>query len=165
MDEIAKVLFGAAIGFVVALLGEAIKRRRASQVSAMMIIRELDFHSQRLDFAVAADENPDAAYMLMLPTPVWTAQSVTLLTGAKASECEALLNWYATLTILGNQIGKQLGPNGFNLIGPNRKRMGVALNDARAAAMCIATRSLIWSYRSNQDSLFTSTTENPSAKL
>lgn len=165
MDEIAKVLFGAAIGFIAALLGEAIKRRRASQVAAMMVVRELDFHQQRLDLAVAADKHPDATYTLMLPAPIWTAQSVVLLAGTKASDSEALLNWYATLFVLGNQISKQLGPGGVVLGGPERSRMVDALTEARNAALRVASRSLLWSYRSNQQSLFTSVTEQASAKL
>ena len=164
MEDIVKVLFGAAIGFVAALIGEAIKRRRASQVAAMMIVRELDFHMQRLELAVSADKNPDAMYTLMLPAPVWTAQSVALLAGAKPRESEALLNWYATLAVLGYQISKQVGPGGVNIVGPDRSRMVEALSDARTAALRVASRWLLWSYRSNQQSLFTSATEQPSSQ-
>ena len=156
MDEIAKVLFGAAVGFIAAGLGDAIRRRRASQVAAMMVLRELDFHRQRLDWAQALDASSDAQYALMLPTPVWAAQCEPLLAGTAARQAEALLNWYATLQVLGHQIGRQIGPSGPELIGPDRSRMADALLAARRAALQLASRSLLWSYRSNQQSLFES---------
>ena len=131
MDEIAKVLFGAAVGFIAAVLGDAIRRRRASQVAAMMLLRELDFHQQRLEGAQSLDASPEAQYGLVLPAPVWTAQCEPLLAGAKARQAEALLNWYATLQVLGHQIGRQIGPSGAQLIGPDRARMADALLAAR----------------------------------
>lgn len=161
MIDIDRVLFGAAVGFVAALIGEAIKRRRASQVAAMMVLRELDFHEQRLNTAIVLDVNPQAEYMLQFPAPVWSAQSGVLLAGASPRASESLLNWYATLTVLGNQIGKQVGPDGAVLVGPDRSRMATALSEARDAAMKIASRSLFWSYHSNQQSLFTANPDAP----
>jgi hypothetical protein len=159
MDDIAKVLFGAAAGFVAALVGEHIKRIRASQVAAMMLIRELDFHRQRLDLAIQYDQEPAVAYGLKFDAPIWTAQSGNLLAGANAKQSEALLNWYATLAILGYSIGKQLGPDGPCLIGPDRLLLSEALGNARVAALKLASRSVFWTYRSNQQSLFSEVTK------
>lgn len=160
MDEIAKVLFGAAIGFVAALVGEHLKRIRASQVAAMMLIRELDFHRQRLDFAIQCDHDPTVEeYGLKLDAPIWTAQSGNLLAGANAKQSEALLNWYATLVILGYSIGKQSGPHGPSTIGPDRLLLSEALSKARVAALELASRSVFWTYRSNQQSLFSEVTK------
>jgi len=145
MDDIAKVLLGAVVGFVAAIIGEHLKRVHTSRVAAMMIVRELAFHQQRLNVATILDQNPNATYELKLPSPVWTAQASALLAGAPARRVEPILNWYASITVLGFSIGRYPGADGVQLTGPDRSRLSAALNDAYEAAVRLARH---WSIRS-----------------
>ena len=149
MDEIAKVLFGAVVGFFAAVITDRLKLVHASRTAAMMIARELEFHKLRLNMAVSYDQHPQAKYGLTFPSTVWLANSASLLAGATTREAEALLNWYASLAILGYELHKRIGPNGPELSGPDRARLQVALTEAHFAAQRIAVR---WTFNKNRHS-------------
>lgn len=143
MDDIANALLGAIIGFTGAMLGERLKRVHASRVAAMMILRELAFHQQRLHQAIYLDQIEDAQYQLMFPTAVWSAQAAAFVAGAPTKKVEPVLNWYASLAVLGSCVGRQISENGPMLIGPARDRLDAALSEAYAAtALVSAGRSV-----------------------
>ena len=144
MEEIGKVLFGALVGFVAALVGERWKQVQASKSASMMILRELEFHKQRLNMALLYDQHEQIEYELKFPSPVWAAHGAALVAGAPPQEAEAVLNWYASMTVLGYTLGKRIGPNGSEFIGPDRQRLQAALTSAHLAAQRLATR---WSQR------------------
>jgi hypothetical protein len=140
MDDFTKVLLGAIAGFVAALVGEHVKRVHASRAAAMMILRELAFHKVRLSLAIQFDARLDAEYGLIFPASVWSAQASALIAGAPVRQVEPILNWYASMAVLGFSIGRQLGPNGPELSGPSRNELSNALNDAYAAAEALSQR-------------------------
>jgi len=140
MNDIAKALLGAIIGFIAAMLTEHAKRVHASRVAAMMILRELAFHKQRLQMAIELDQSEGAQYQLMFPTAVWNAQAATCVAGAPTKKVEPLLNWYASLAVLGNSVGRQIGEHGPVLIGPSRDRLHDALSEAYSAAAKLSER-------------------------
>jgi hypothetical protein len=147
MEEIAKVLFGAAIGFIAALTADRWKQIQSSKTAAMMIVRELEFHRQRLNMVLALDQNNQAEYELKFPSPVWSAQGATLVGGAPPQEAEAILNWYASMSVLGYTLSKRIFPEGPELSGPNRGRLQAALSEAHLAAQRLAVR---WSLRKSR---------------
>jgi hypothetical protein len=147
MDEIAKVLFGAVIGFLAAMITDHLKLVHASRTAAMMIVRELEFHKLRLNMAVTYDLHAQAEYGLKFPSTVWLANSTALLAGAPSRETEPLLNWYASLAVLGYELHKRIGSNGPELTGPDRARLQVALTEAYSAAQRISVR---WTFNKNR---------------
>jgi hypothetical protein len=146
MEEIAKVLFGAIVGFFAAVITERLKLIHASRTAALMIARELEFHNLRLNMAMSYDQHPQAEYILNFPSTVWLANSTALLAGAPAQETEPLLNWYASLAVLGYELQKRIGPTGAELTGPDRARLQVALTEAHSAAKRISVR---WKFNQN----------------
>lgn len=160
MDEISKVLLGVVAGFVFALISERFKQIHASKTAAMMVVRELEFHKQRLGMAFVLDEDEGAPqYELMFPSPVWTANAATLVAGAPPQEAEAILNWYASMAVLGYKLGKSIGPEGPVLIGPNRERLQQVLTEAHLAAQRLAARWSLRKGRPSSPSLFDELTQ------
>lgn len=159
MEEIGKVLFGAVVGFVAALISERWKQIHASKIASMMIVRELEFHKMRLSMAVMYDQDEQAQYELSFPSTVWSTHATTLVAGAPPQEAEAILNWYASMAVLGYTLGKRIGPEGEVLSGPNRKRLQEVLSEAHLAAERLAAR---WSFRKGRlrsSSLFDEVTQ------
>lgn len=154
MDEIAKVLLGASVGFIAASLGERIKRVQASRAVALMLLRELEYHRCRLSLAASYDQIEETQYELQFPSPIWTANASTFVAGAPLREGEALLNWYASTSILGNRLARRIGPDGPELIGPDRSRLAAALADAHEAAQRVAVRGNLWRKQMLSPSLF-----------
>jgi hypothetical protein len=144
MGEIGKVLFGAVVGFVAALIAERWKRIHTTRTAAMMIIRELEFHRHRLNMAVMLDQHEQAEYLLQFPSPVWTAQGSALVAGASARKAEAVLSWYASMAVLGYALSRRVGLEGPSITGPDRARLHAALSDAHSAAQRLAMN---WSLR------------------
>jgi hypothetical protein len=144
MDEIGKVLFGGVVAFIAALIGERWKQIHASRTAAMMVVRELEFHKQRLSMVSIYDQQEQTTYDMTFPSPVWSAQGATLVAGAPPQEAEAVLNWYASMAVLGYVLGKRIGPNGPEFSGPNRQLLQAALTAAHLAAQRLAIR---WSLR------------------
>jgi hypothetical protein len=144
VNQIGLVLFGALVGFVATLIGDRWKLVHASRTAAMMVVRELEFHKLRLRMAVALDQLPEAQYQLMFPSPIWSAHGSTLLAGAPPQEAEAVLNWYASMAVLGYALDKRIGPEGPQLSGPDRSRLQAALTEAHLAAQRLTVR---WSLR------------------
>ena len=83
MEEIGKVLFGALVAFVAALVGERWKQVQASKSASMMILRELEFHKQRLNMALLYDQHEQIEYELKFPSPVWAAHGAALVAGKR----------------------------------------------------------------------------------
>jgi hypothetical protein len=79
-------------------------------------------------------------YQLQIPSPVWGAQGFALVAVASAREAEAVLNWYASMAVLGYALSKRVGPEGSSLTGPDRTR----LHAAHSAAQRLAAR---WNFR------------------
>lgn len=144
LEEVSKVLLGAVIAFVATLLSERWKRTKAGKAAAMMIVRELDYHRVRLNMASAYDEVEQAQYQMNFPSSVWSAQGVKLVAGASARQAAAVADWYALMALLGNSLGRQIGPEGPTLIGPDRERLRALLAAAHAAAERLSAR---WSPR------------------
>lgn len=113
----------------------------------------------RLRVASSYDQHPEAEYTLKFPCVVWLAQNQILLAGAPARDAEALLNWYASLAVLGYELHKSIGPNGPELSGPDRERLRVALSEAHSAAQKIAVRWTLKKNRHRSPSLFEKVTD------
>lgn len=60
MNELAKVLFSAVVGFLAAVIIDRLRLIHASRTAAMMIARELEFHKLRLNMAVSYDQHLQA---------------------------------------------------------------------------------------------------------
>jgi hypothetical protein len=159
MDEVGKVLLGALVGFIATLIGERWKRIHASKTAAMMVIRELEFHRLRLSMAAALDQHEQAAYELKFPSPIWSAHGATLVAGAPPKKAEAILNWYASMEVLGYTLGKQIGPEGPELSGPDRHRLDIVLSEAQSAAHRLAVRWSLQRRRPTSLSLFDTVTQ------
>ena len=144
MEPIGLVLLGAALSFAATLLIERWKLIHASRTAAMMVLRELEFHNQRLALAAMLDQNEQATYELRFPSTVWSAHGSALLAGAPPQEAQAILNWYASMAVLGYILSRQVGPDGPHITGPERVRLQKALTDARGATRRLAIR---WSLR------------------
>lgn len=139
MEEIGKILLGALVGFIAAIVTENIKKRNASKAIAMMLLRELEFHKQRLSMAIQYDAIDIAEYELTFPSPIWDAKGADFVTGVSVKKAAALLNWYASLIVLGYRIGKQPAEDGqTQLIGPDRNHMLSALKSAYETARQIS---------------------------
>jgi hypothetical protein len=145
MDDITKVLIGAFAGFLAAVVGEHLKRVHASRIAAAMLMRELAFHKMRLSLAVSFDQGPKASYLLKFPSAVWDAQAAALLAGASLRKSVPILNWYASMAVLGFSIGKQVDESGSTqMTGPDRSSLSAALTDAYGASVALSQR---WSFR------------------
>jgi hypothetical protein len=143
MADAGLVLLGAALSYIATLLVERWKLIRASQVAALMIARELEYHRIRLSQAIWADQNPDITYELRFPSSAWSAYSSALLAGAPMRHAQAVLDWYATMTVLGGMLGRQATPEGPLMIGPDRTRLHETLEEAYAAAQGLAARRVL----------------------
>ena len=125
----------------------------------MMIVRELEFHKERLSMASMLDQHENAEYELRFPSPVWSAHAAALVAGAPPQDAEAILNWYASMAVLGNTLGKRIGPEGAALSGPSRKRLQEVLTEAHLSAQRLAVRWSLRKARQVSPSRFDETTQ------
>jgi hypothetical protein len=153
MGEIGKILLGAAIAFIATLVIERWKQVHASRAAAIMVLRELEFHRQRLQMATSLDQSP-YEYDLKFPMPVWNSQGTALVAGAPVKQADAILQWYALMTVLGNSISKTTTPQGTQLGGPDRTRLKAVLDEAYFAAQKLSERGSFGKRRSPNLSLF-----------
>jgi hypothetical protein len=140
MTEIAAALVGGAATFVATLLVQRWILVRKSRAAALMLVRELEFHNERLGLAKMLDQHPEAEYELKFPSPVWSAYGSDLLAAASLRNSEAVLNWYSSMAVLGYVLGRRIQPDGPQTTGPNRERLQEVLTAAHNAAQRLATR-------------------------
>jgi hypothetical protein len=101
LTQAGLVLLGAALAFVATLFIERWKLIRASQTAAYIVARELELHKIRFAMVIRADAIPNAEYQILFTSQAWAAYGSALLAGAPMRHAEAVLNWYATLNVLG----------------------------------------------------------------
>jgi hypothetical protein len=140
MTEIGLLLLGAALTLVTIFLIEWWKLIRASHTAAFLVLRKLEFHEIRLALSIKLDEHPDATYELRFPLAAWSADRSALLSGAPFRDAEPILNWYATMTVLGFVLARMPGPHGPQISGPERGRLQDALSCAHDGAQRITGR-------------------------
>jgi hypothetical protein len=143
MEQVGLAFLGAALALLGALLAERWKRRHASRIAASMLVKELEFHKARLALAESADQHPEAAYDVLFPASVWSAQGSALLAGAAFRDAEPILHWYASMAVLGNVLSRRVGPDGPEISGPDRSRLQAALTAAQEAARRLAVRGIL----------------------
>lgn len=142
MSEVASALLGALVSFVCTLMMERWKQVRAARTAALLMIKELDFHRQRLALVSALDES-NAEYGMKFPSTVWAEQGAALIDGASLRDAEPIINWYGTLEVLGYELKRLLGPDGMQMIGPDRAHLQTALLSARNAAQRLAGKGRV----------------------
>jgi hypothetical protein len=138
VTEVGLVLLGAVLSLAAALFIERWKLVRSGRAAALLILRELQWHEDRLRLAIMADQVPTSLYELKFSSTVWSGQGPALIAGAKLQEAEAVLNWYGSMTVLGFLLARWQEPGGAKVTGPDRRELYDALNRARDAVERIA---------------------------
>ena len=129
---------GAAITLIATL---GVERWKVARAAAVMLMRELEQHRRRVSMALWCDQFPEATYELVIANPEWSKHGSAYVLGARFKESITVVDWYATMNVLGLRLQRSLNSDGQPVIvGPDRERMLMLLDPAIAAVRQTAMR-------------------------